>query len=308
MLLKAGRLVALPTETVYGLGADAFNAAAVARVFEVKQRPHFDPLIVHLADRTWLDQVVAHVPEAARALMSRFWPGPLTVVLPKQPRVPDLVTAGLETVAVRLPAHENTREVITRAGTPVAAPSANVFGRISPTTAAHVAEQLAEHIDYILDGGACRVGVESTVVGFPGDDVMILRPGGVTLEQIREVVPAATPAAPEADESQPASPGRTLSHYAPRTPLVIREDPRLTPDEQGARVGLLTNREAPAAGFARVERLDHDLTAAAAEFFAALRRLDAAGLDLIVATPFPESGLGVALNDRLRRASARDRS
>lgn len=304
-LLKAGRLVAFPTETVYGLGANAMDGVAVARVFEAKQRPEFDPLIVHIADSSWLDRVVTDVPPLARLLMERFWPGPLTLVLPKLDSVPDLVSSGLDTVGVRQPAHPIAIELIAEAGTPIAAPSANLFGRISPTAAQHVVDQLADRIDYVFDGGSCSVGIESTVVAVDGDRVVVLRPGGLTLEALRGVAPKVEFNDSEDTETQHASPGRTLQHYAPRTALVVRESPTLTDAERHLAVGLLSHNpgEGPA-GFAMIERLEPDLPRAAAEFFAALRRLDASQLDLIVATPFPEYGLGIALNDRLNRAAA----
>lgn len=303
-LLKSGHLVAFPTETVYGLGANALDARAVARVFEAKQRPAFDPLIVHIAETEWLDRVVTDVPELARELMGRFWPGPLTFVLPKREEISDLVTSGLGTVGVRQPAHEVARELIRSADVPVAAPSANLFGRISPTTAGHVAEQLADRIDYVLDGGPCSVGVESTVVTIVDGGVVVLRPGGLTLEQLRTVTPDVRLEQAAGSDEVHASPGRTLKHYAPQVRLVVRGSGRSEAEEAGLRLGLLTNRDdVSAEGFVTEERLPSDPGAAATGFFAALRRLDAAELDLIIATPFPPHGLGVALNDRLERAS-----
>jgi L-threonylcarbamoyladenylate synthase len=319
--LRAGALVAFATETVYGLGADALDVRAVARVFEVKGRPTFDPLIVHVADTASLDGLIARWPEAAARLAERFWPGPLTLVLPKTDRVPDLVTAGLPSVAVRVPAHPLALELIRAAGVPVAAPSANPFGRISPTRAEHVAEQLGERIDYILDGGPCRVGVESTVLdlstaGTEGT-AELLRPGGVPVEELEEVIgpirrpPAHEPAhdetARDADTAR-RGPGMLTRHYAPRTPLVIAAgDGGGAASREHRRVGRLAFRAIDDPDrFAAVEVLSPagDLREAAANLFAAMRRLDAAGLDLIVADRFPETGLGHALNDRLRRAAA----
>lgn len=309
--LRTGGLVAFPTETVYGLGANAFDERAVARVFEVKGRPHFDPLIVHVSGAECVPQLVIGFPAAAKKLAERFWPGPLTLVLPKAGIVPDLVTAGCPTVAVRVPDHSVARALLREAGCPVAAPSANLFGRISPTTAEHVREQLGEAVDLILDGGPCRVGVESTVLRIVDDRVLLLRPGGVTLEELEAVIgPVATAHGPQqpAEEAGLVSPGTLPQHYAPRTPLVVQE---VRSAECGVRsggggVGLLAFREpADASGFVAVEVLSAggDLREAAARFFAALRRLDAAGLELIVAEPLPEQGLGRALNDRLRRAA-----
>lgn len=304
-LLKTGRLVAFPTETVYGLGANAMDPVAVARIFEAKQRPEFDPLIVHIAEADWIGQVVKDVPRVAQTLIDHFWPGPLTLVLPKQECVPDLVSSGLSTVGVRQPNHPIALDLIAKAATPIAAPSANLFGRISPTTAQHVADQLADRIDYIVDGGPCAVGVESTVVTFDNDTVIVLRPGGLTLEQLRAVTPDVVLDSSDGTESEHSSPGRTLQHYAPRTRLVIRETAAAVAGEEPLSLGLLS-QQAPVAGteFAKIEQLGSDLTAAAAQFFAAMRRLDSAGLDLIIATPFPTIGLGVALNDRLMRAAS----
>lgn len=304
--LSAGGLVAFGTETVYGLGANALDPAAVARVFEAKDRPSFDPLIVHVAERRWLDDLVADLPAVAETLIEAFWPGPLTLVLPRTARVPDLVTAGLDTVAVRMPGHDTARTLIARAGVPVAAPSANRFGRLSPTSAADVVEQLGEHLDpdrdAILDLGPCRVGVESTVLAV-ADGPVLLRPGGITLEEIERVVgPVRIPEEREQPvaRAQP-SPGMLPRHYAPRTPVVLESDPRPI-----GRLGLLSLVEPSSReGFEAVEVLSPtgDLAEAATRFFAALRRLDAIGLDAIIARPFPEQGLGRALNDRLRRAA-----
>lgn len=301
-LLREGGLVAFGTETVYGLGANALDARAVARVFEAKNRPHFDPLIVHVAERERVDEVATLFPAAAEYLAQAFWPGPLTLVVAKRPEVPDLVTAGRSTVGVRVPAPEVTRRLLAGAGVPVAAPSANPFGRISPTTAAHVAEQLGDAVDYILDCGPCRVGIESTVVDVSDGPPVLLRPGGVTLEDLERVV-GRVRSATTTDDGPQRAPGMLSRHYSPRTSLVIRE----SPDEGSGREGLLTLGPAAASGFGAVEVLSPsaDLAEAAANFFAALRRLDAAGLERIVAVPFPEVGLGRALNDRLRRAAAK---
>ena len=309
-LLREGRLVAIATETVYGLGANALDEQAVARVFEVKNRPHFDPLIVHIADQHWLDRLVTSVPDAARQLADNFWPGPLTLVLPKSEIVPDLVTSGLPSVAVRMPSHPLALELLRTVDLPIAAPSANPFGQISPTTAEHVADTLGDGVDLILDGGACSVGVESTVVGFENGTPCILRHGGLTQEEIERVV------GPVQSRQNPASgpaesPGMLPQHYAPRTPLAMIERSDLAPDSPlrqslaGKKSALiLLEPDADAFGFDSVEILtsDGNLRDAAAAFFAALRRLDAAGVDQILALPFPDEGLGRALNDRLRRA------
>ncbi|RLT01310.1 MAG: threonylcarbamoyl-AMP synthase [Planctomycetota bacterium] len=305
-LLRDGKLVSFATETVYGLGANALDVHAVARVFAVKNRPHFDPLIVHIADRSWLPRLVASWPETAERLAARFWPGPLTLVLPKTDLIPDLVTSGLPSVAVRMPAHPLALELLRLADVPIAAPSANLFGQLSPTRAEHVAERLGDQIDYLLDGGPCSVGVESTVLLLEPSRAVLLRPGGVTLEEIESVIgPVALPSrVTTSDQAAAQSPGMLPQHYAPHTPLAVIED--LSQVTAPERCGLLTLQPLPEASrFAAVETLsaNGDLTEAAANFFAALRRLDAAYVEQIVATPFPNRGLGRALNDRLSRAA-----
>ncbi len=306
-LLREGKLVSFATETVYGLGANALDVNAVARVFAVKNRPHFDPLIVHIAERSWLPRLVASWPETAERLAAKFWPGPLTLVLPKTTLVPDLVTSGLPSVAVRMPSHPLALELLRLADVPVAAPSANLFGQLSPTRAEHVADRLGDQIDYLLDGGPCAVGVESTVLLLESDGtVRLLRPGGIAMEEIEAVIgPLCQPSHTTAANNQAApSPGLLPQHYAPRTPLVVVEDiAKLTSPE---RCGLLTLQPHPAAHrfvAAEVLSVSGNLTEAAANFFAALRRLDAARVERIIAEPLPNRGLGVALNDRLTRAS-----
>lgn len=304
-LLREGKLVAFGTETVYGLGANAYDMQAVARVFEAKNRPRFDPLIVHVASPEQIEEVAASVPSSARRLIETFWPGPLTLVLPKRETIPDLVTSGRPTVGVRVPAPEMTRALLAEAGVPVAAPSANPFGRISPTTADHVQEQLGGLVDYIFDCGPCTVGIESTVVDVTGDVPLILRPGGVTQEAIEQIV-GPVELVTNVEDGPQRAPGMLSRHYAPRTPLVISETPVATAESQEGTIGLLAFGPAPESRlFSRLELLSErgDLVEATAGFFAALRRLDAAGLDQIIATPFPETGLGRALNDRLRRAA-----
>ena len=300
-VLRRGGLVAFPTETVYGLGADAFQPTAVARVFEVKARPSFDPLIVHLAHVGDLGRVSPADDPRVGALAARFWPGPLTLVLPRRAEVPDLVTAGLDTVGVRVPAHPAAHRLIAAAATPLAAPSANPFGYVSPTTAAHVAELLGSAVDLVLDGGPCRVGVESTVLSLAGDRPVILRPGGVPREALEEALGMGLDVASRAE--RPLAPGQLEKHYATRTPIRILPGPAGPPPP--GRVGLLAWREPGARGYAATEVLAPDGSAetAAARLFAALRRLDAAGLELILAEPCDEAGLGHAIMDRLRRAS-----
>ncbi|MEZ6123427.1 MAG: L-threonylcarbamoyladenylate synthase [Planctomycetaceae bacterium] len=310
-MLRAGQLVAFPTETVYGLGADAKNCHAVAGIFESKQRPSFDPLIVHVASVAHAASLVTQFPEAAQLLAERFWPGPLTLVLPKTNDIPDLVTSGLPGVGIRIPAHPLALEILTAAGCPVAAPSANPFSGISPTTAQHVLDGLDGRIDGILDGGPCGVGVESTVVSLMDAHPTLLRPGGLPVEDIESVIgPLQRPAPVSADEQPQPAPGMLTRHYAPKTPLVLVAATAELPDFPEKRCGLLTWGSMDLADTGRfdyVEQLSSsgDLRTCAAGFFGALRRLDSTAPDMIIARRFPETGLGVALNDRLLRASAK---
>jgi L-threonylcarbamoyladenylate synthase len=294
--LRAGDPVALPTETVYGLAADALNPRACARIFEAKERPLSDPLIVHLPGLEWLERLTEADGVAIR-LAEAFWPGPLTLVLPRREIVPDIVTSGQETVAVRLSAHPVFRQIAMNAGTPLAAPSANRFGRISPTSAAHVLAELDGRIELIVDGGPCAHGIESTIVLVADGHLEILRPGPITAEALSVFAPVRT-----AGRGDIAVPGSLKSHYAPRTPLDIVAEP-----VPNAREGLLAWKPVDAAGFGAVEVLSAtgDPREVAANLYAAMRRLDAAGWDRIVALPGPEEGLGIAIMERLRKAAAR---
>jgi len=300
-LLRRGGVVAFPTETVYGLGANAFDVNAVARIFDIKGRPAFDPLIVHVAGDAMLRRVAAEIGSHAVALIERFWPGPLTLVLPKRSEVPDLVTAGLPTVGVRMPAHPVARALLERTGTPIAAPSANPFGRLSPTRAEHVARGLGERVDLILDGGPSPVGLESTIVALDPRPAL-LRRGAIAAEDLEAVVgPLETP--PEDPANAPLSPGRLPQHYAPRTPIRIL-DFEPVPSAERAEAGALAFRAAPA-GYAAVRVLSAagDLREAAGRFFESLHELDLAGVTRIDAEPLPERGLGAAMMERLRRAT-----
>jgi L-threonylcarbamoyladenylate synthase len=302
-ILRVGGLVAFPTETVYGLGADAQNAEAVARIFEVKKRPLFDPLIVHVHSAEAASNWVMEWPDLARQLAAAFWPGPLTLVLKKSGKIPDLVTAGQETVGIRVPEHPMAQALLALAG-PVAAPSANLFGRVSPTTAQHVVEQLGKSIDGILDGGPCSVGVESTVVAISSGVAVLLRPGGIPLEALEEIVGAVR--IPAAETQRDRSPGRLEAHYAPTTPLVLASDIEHL-DLHGQRIGRLTfgtGRKGPPAEVHFDLSPTCDLREAARRLFSGLRVLDTENLDLVVADPVPEHGLGLAIMDRLRRAAA----
>lgn len=300
-LLRCGGVVAFPTETVYGLGARAFDPVAVARIFEIKQRPRFDPLIVHVNDWAMLESVVARIPPGARTVMERFWPGALTLVLEKTPRVPGIVTAGLPTVAVRMPSHPAVRTLLEALGEPLAAPSANPFGSLSPTRAEHVAQALGERVDLILDGGPSTLGVESTIIALDPEPVL-LRPGAVSVEQLEAVV---GPLSTDLQVKTVRSPGQLPVHYAPRTPLRIVEPAGVALGDR-ASAGVLTLRECfdgYAAG--RVLSTSGDLRVAAASLFEALHDLDALALKRIDAQPFPERDLGRAIMDRLRRAASR---
>lgn len=322
-LLRAGGLVAFPTETVYGLGAHALDTRAVRRIFAAKGRPAEDPLIVHVHDVSEIRSLTAEVPAAAAALASRFWPGPVTMVMRRSELVPAEVTAGLDTVALRVPAHPIAHALITAAGIPIAAPSANLFSRPSPTRAEHVMQDLAGRIDLVIDGGPTEVGVESTVIDVTGPTPTVLRPGAITLEMIRAVLPNARMQEGAVREGLGLrSPGLLSRHYSPRAPLTLYEgasaavSSRIAADAtealaRGQCVGVVAADEDPIArntprGLVLVTLgSEHDAAALAANLYSALRTLDAAGVDLILVRLFlDESGLGVAIRDRLRRAAA----
>lgn len=324
-VLRAGGLVAFPTETVYGLGAHALDPAAVRRIFAAKDRPAEDPLIVHVHSATALATLSADVPPFASALAERFWPGPLTMVVRRAAVVPKEVTAGLDTVAIRVPAHPIAHALISAAGIPVAAPSANLFSRPSPTRAEHVLQDLDGRIDLLIDGGPTTVGVESTVIDLTGSAPTILRPGAVTLEMIRTVVPGAQLQGQATSDPSGGmkSPGLLLRHYSPRAPLTLYEGAtnqvtaKMAADAaaaiaRGQRVGILAADEDAFPDFpinvVRVARLgsERNTAALATNLYNALRTLDAAGVDVILARTFEDQpgGLTVAIHDRLRRASA----
>ncbi len=328
-LLRAGDVVALPTETVYGLGADAFNAAAVARIYEAKDRPSFDPLIVHVAAKDKVEEVAVLAPgiaRVARRLIEVFWPGPLTLVLPRNPSLPEIVTAGLPTVGVRMSANPVFAKIVKELGSPIAAPSANRFGRISPTSAGAVLSELDGRIPLIIDAGACSEGLESTIVriepasasGAPGKKaprplLTILRAGPITKEnlQIYGKVVQGKRLSPETGKIE--APGQLDSHYAPRTPLRLVTDPKGFVPEQGKTYALLSYRGKRKDGY--LDMADFEKVAvlspgsgklyeAGLRLFFLMRELDEAGVDEILAEPVSDKGLGVAINDRLRRASS----
>jgi L-threonylcarbamoyladenylate synthase len=302
-LLRKGELVAIPTETVYGLAGNAFSDRAVARIFEVKNRPSFDPLIVHTSNVERLSELVAEMPDEALQLARRFMPGPLTLLLPKKAVIPDLVTAGLIIVGVRIPSHPLALDLLGRLDFPLAAPSANPFGYISPTTAGHVEMQLGDKIPYILDGGPCQVGVESTIIGFPGGRPTVFRKGGVAVEAVEAVIGKVDVRV--FSSSDPQAPGMLKSHYAPRIPLILGDIDLLLQEHQGKKLGIISFRKS----YEQVPPHNQvvlspsgDLTEAAQRLFAGMRELDSQDLDLILAELLPEKDLGRAINDRLRRA------
>lgn len=303
-LLGQGEIVAIPTETVYGLAANAYDEAAVLKIFQAKQRPAFDPLIVHIHQHDQVQGLVRELPPGAEALMHRFWPGPLTLVLPKTPRVPDLVTSGLDTVAVRLPAHPLTQRLLRHLNYPLAAPSANPFGYVSPTTAQHVADQLGDRVPFILDGGPCRVGVESTIIGWEQalGQWMLYRPGGTPLEDIEAVIGNVAPAHRQV---LPAAPGMLDSHYAPSKPVLMGDVRLLLPLQNGKRTGVISFITDYGAAHNEVLSPAGDIHEAARNLFAAMRRLDAGTAEVVLAEAFPPQGLGAAINDRLRRAAVK---
>jgi L-threonylcarbamoyladenylate synthase len=301
-LLRKGDLVAIPTETVYGLAADATNAMAAAKIFAAKDRPEFDPLIVHVPDLETAQKYVSEIPAKAVTLANLFWPGPLTLILKKNMIIPDIVTSGMDTVGIRCPDHGLTRQLLKELPFPLAAPSANPFGYVSPTRAEHVDEQLGNKIEYILDGGPCRVGIESTIVGFENQKPVIYRLGGLSLEKIEHTIgkfdlqPYST--------SNPKAPGQLKSHYAPGHKLILGNIDELLPAYPSKRLGILS--------FKNVYGLPHEivlspsgsLDEAAKNLFAALRQFDTFAIDMIIAELVPDEGLGRAINDRLRRAAA----
>jgi L-threonylcarbamoyladenylate synthase len=310
-LLRKGDVVALPTETVYGLAADALNTIAVAKIFEAKERPQFDPLIVHLPNREWLESI-ANLPAGDRQLIlklaDKFWPGPFTMVLPKLEMVPHLVTAGLDTVAVRISAHPVFAEIVREFGQPLAAPSANRFGRVSPTTAQHVLDELDGRVQLIVDAGPTEHGIESTIIAVRDGKIAILRRGPITHEQLSESAEVRSVVA----TPKISSPGQLPSHYAPETPLRLIDTAEDFTPPRNQRIALLAwgsvlRRSMPSqmGAFAVVRNLSDrgDLREAAGNLFRYLRELDALGLDLIIAERVPCQGLGAAIMDRLERAA-----
>ncbi|MDZ4817080.1 MAG: L-threonylcarbamoyladenylate synthase [Verrucomicrobiota bacterium] len=301
-LLAKGKLIGLPTETVYGLAGDAANPEALALIFSTKQRPEFDPLILHAYDMDMALTAVIDFPRGAQKMAEAFWPGPLTLILPKAPWVPDLATSGLKTVAIRVPKHRVARQVIKSFGGCLAAPSANRFGRLSPTTAAAVFKELGSKVSLILDGGPCAQGIESTIISYATNKPICLRLGALSLEEIEEKLGQKVTHLRKVNPRM--APGNIGSHYAPRTPLRIVNSPSEVTDPKKASWVSLKPVEG-AGGFKHVRFLTRngDLSKAASRFFQTLRELDELNTSMIYAQPFPDTGLGRALNDRLTRAA-----
>ena len=304
-ILRNGKLVAIPTETVYGLAGNALDENAVLSIFETKNRPAFDPLIVHTDSLEKLNRFVSNIPEKAVRLAAEFWPGPLTMLLPKKNIIPDLVTSGLDTVAIRIPNHPMTLGLLSQLDFPLAAPSANPFGYISPTSAEHVQKQLGDKIEYILDGGLCDVGIESTIIGFEDKIPTVYRLGGLALEQIELVIGKVNSLVHST--SNPQAPGMLKSHYAPRKPFYIknRENFDIKTDRKIGYLLFVTYLENVEKDHQRLLSQAGDMAEAAHHLFAYLRELDTLDIDEIQAEYVPQTGLGRAINDRLKRAAAR---
>jgi L-threonylcarbamoyladenylate synthase len=299
-LIRSGELVAFPTETVYGLGANALDPAAVEKIYIAKGRPRESPLIVHVDSVEMARGLVRKWPEHAQALAEKFWPGPLTLVLPKKPHVPDRVTAGLDTVGIRMPANSLARALIHEAGVPLAAPSANRFTELSPTTAEHVRASMGDRVATILDDGPTTVGIESTVLSLATSEPVLLRPGMVTPAQIEAVIGSITVAQLPAPGSAHAAPGMYARHYSPKTPLLLTTEGRLPPSGRGAYLWINRN-----AGAARCVAMPGEPSAYAAALYRVLHELDSEGWDWIAFEEPPSDGAWDAIRDRLHRAAAR---
>jgi len=304
-ILQEGGLVAIPTETVYGLAGNIFNESAIKKIFKTKQRPLFNPLIVHVKSREYVNEVAEYIPPKATQLADAFWPGPLTLVLKKKPIIPDLITAGKDTVALRMPDHPLTQKLLNVLDFPVAAPSANPFGRISPTKAEHVANYFADELEMVLDGGPCQSGIESTIIGFDGDNPILYRLGSISKEDIEAVVGPVESITK--NDTTPDAPGMLSRHYAPTTPTVLSNNVLATVmKHQGKRIGVLffkTLFTHDRIAVAQVLSPDGSEKEAASNLYAALHDLDKMNLDVIIAERLPDHGLGASINDRLLRAT-----
>ncbi len=305
-LVEAGEVIGIPTETVYGLAGNAFNTGAVTRIFKIKKRPSFDPLIVHTDSLSKIRGFVKAIPESALQLAEYFWPGPLTLLLPKKNTIPDLVTSGLPDVAVRIPDHATTLALLQRLTFPLAAPSANPFGYVSPTSAQHVNDQLGDKIPYILNGGGSTVGIESTIIGYEGDQPIVYRLGGLPLKKIEEIVGEVKVMAHSS--SDPTTPGSLKSHYAPDKKVIIGDIKQLINTYKDHRFALLSfqkyHEDIPAQN-QLVLSPTGDLDEAAKNLFSGLRQLDKLPVEYIFSEFVPPKDLGLAINDRLKRAAAK---
>ena len=304
-IIRGGGLVAFPTETVYGLGADGLNPVAVAKIFEVKNRPTFNPLILHIENKDRLNTVCEIPSDKVYDLINEFWPGPLTLVLPKKSNVPAIVTGGLETVAIRMPDNSIALELIRQSDTPIAAPSANLFGQLSPTRAVHVQKQLGEKIDMILDGGKCSIGIESTILLIENEEVTVLRHGGIPVESLREVIGEIKLFPKKSD--RPNAPGQLPFHYSPQTPILMLTLENIEKHKNQKIGAIFFKGNYSKFNFAREIILSRSgsLSEAAANLFSTLHKLDDMQLDCILIEPFPPEGLGVALMDRIQKAVAK---
>lgn len=300
--LQAGELVAIPTETVYGLAGNALKPEVVAKIFDTKKRPSFDPLIVHVPDASHVANYAAEFPEKAQQLARHFWPGPLTLVLKKKEIIPHLVTSGLDTVGLRCPNHPLTHELLTRLSFPLAAPSANLFGRVSPTKPEHVNEQLGKYIPYILDGGPCPVGIESTIVGFENHQPVVYRLGGLPVELIESVIGKVS--LQPYSTSNPKAPGQLKSHYAPSKKVILGNVAELLQHYPAHCSGILTLSKDFNSPYQRRLSPTGNMHEAASNLFQALRDFETMPVDVILAELVEEQGLGRAINDRLRRAAS----
>lgn len=303
-LLKEGEVVAIPTETVYGLAGNAFEPKALAKIFAAKERPTFDPLIVHIADIAQLSDIAKDIPDSAYKLAKAYWPGPMTMILPKKDCIPDLCTSALPSVAVRFPSHPIAQAIIKESGLPLAAPSANLFKHVSPTTAEHVAAQLAERIAGIVDGGACSVGVESSIISLVGEPT-VLRPGAITPEMFAKVLGNVKIKESTSKPGQPMqAPGQCDTHYKPQVPLYFGILPEgYTLPKHTVRIAF-GNQDGPIPATVNLSETG-DMTEATAKLYAYMHDLDLPEYDLILVDPIPNTGVGMALNDRLKRASVK---
>lgn len=305
-LLNNNELVAIPTETVYGLAGNIYSETTIEAIFNTKQRPLFNPLIVHIPNVEYLEKVVSYIPEKARLLAEQFWPGPLTMVLPKKDVIPDIITAEKNTVAVRIPNHPLTLELLKTLDFPLAAPSANPFNRISPTTAQHVEAYFKDNIKMVLDGGTCKKGIESTIVGFENDEPIIYRLGSLALEDIEAVVGSVS--VKNKKEQNPDAPGMLLKHYAPTTKTILSNDiSQDIENHKGKRIGVLSFKskiKSDAISSLIILSQTGDLSEAASNLYNSLHQLDNQKLDIIIVEALPDVGLGKSVNDRLQRAAS----